>query len=143
MKEIKKGTRELKSIEDTRALGLEIAEALEPGDIVALTGDLGVGKTALAKYIAEGLGIKEKVISPTFTIVKLYENGRMPLAHFDVYRLSGSDELWDTGASEILGGRYASVMEWADIVADALPADALLVHITYGDSDDGRIAEII
>ena len=95
MKEIKKGTRELKSIEDTRALGLEIAEALEPGDIVALTGDLGVGKTALAKYIAEGLGIKEKVISPTFTIVKLYENGRIPLAHFDVYRLSGSDELWD------------------------------------------------
>ena len=143
MKEIKKGTRELKSIEDTRALGLEIAEALEPGDIVALTGDLGVGKTALTKYIAEGLGIKEKVISPTFTIVKLYENGRIPLAHFDVYRLSGSDELWDTGASEILGGRYASVMEWADIVADALPADALLVHNAYGDSDEERIAEII
>ena len=143
MNEIKKGTRELKSIEDTRALGFEIAEALEPGDIVALTGDLGVGKTALTKYIAEGLDIKEKVISPTFNIVKLYENGRIPLAHFDVYRLSGSDELWDTGASEILGGRYASVMEWADIVADALPEDSLLVHITYGDSEKERIAEII
>lgn len=143
MKEIEKGTRELRSIEDTKALGFVIAEALEPGDIVALTGDLGVGKTALTKYIAEGLDIKEKVISPTFNIVKLYENGRIPLAHFDVYRLSGSDELWDTGASEILGGRYASVMEWADIVADSLPADALLVHITYGDSDEERIAEII
>lgn len=143
MKEIKKEKRIIKSKEDTRFLGLEIADALEPGDIVALTGDLGVGKTALTKSIAEGLGIAEEVISPTFTIVKLYENGRVPLAHFDVYRLSGSEELWDIGASDILGGRYASVIEWADIVADALPEDALLVHLSYGDGENERIAEII
>lgn len=143
MKEIAKGRRQLKSKDDTRKLGLEIANALEPGDIVALVGDLGTGKTALTGYIAEGLGIKEKVISPTFTIVKLYESGRVPLAHFDVYRLSGSEELWDAGADDIIGGRYASVIEWADIVADALPSDVLLVHLRYGDNEDERIAEIL
>ena len=143
MKEIAKGRRQLKSKDDTRRLGLEIANALEPGDIVALVGDLGTGKTALTGYIAEGIGIKEKVISPTFTIVKLYESGRVPLAHFDVYRLSGSEELWDAGADDIIGGRYASVIEWADIVADALPSDVLLVHLRYGDNEDERIAEIL
>ena len=143
MKEIAKGRRQLKSKDDTRKLGLEIADALEAGDIVALVGDLGTGKTALTRYIAEGLGIEEKVISPTFTIVKLYENGKLPLAHFDVYRLSGSEELWDAGADEIIGGRYASVIEWADIVADALPSDALLVQLSYGDNDDERIAELL
>ena len=143
MKAIEKGIRELKGREGTRSLGLEIADALEPGDIVALTGELGTGKTALTGYIAEGLGISEKVISPTFTIVKLYESGRVPLAHFDVYRLSGAEELFDAGASEIIGGRFASVIEWADIVANALPSDALLVHLTYGNEEDERIAEII
>ena len=143
MKEIAKGTRQLKNKEDTRNLGLEIANALEVGDIVALVGDLGTGKTALTGYIAEGLGIDDKIVSPTFTIVKLYENGRLPLAHFDVYRLSGSDELWDAGASDIIGGRYASVIEWADIVADALSSDALLVRLSYGDNEEERIAEIL
>lgn len=143
MKDIEKGVVRLNGIEDTRKLGFKIADALEPGDIVALVGELGAGKTALTKYIAEGLGIESKVISPTFTIVRLYEDGRVPLAHYDVYRLSGSDELWDTGAADIIGGRYASVIEWADIVADSLPEDALLVHLQYADEDGARIAEII
>ena len=143
MKEIERGKLILDSEEKTRELGLRIASALEPGDIVALVGELGAGKTALTKYIAEGLDIKSKVISPTFTIVRLYEDGRVPLAHYDVYRLSGSDELWDTGAGDIIGGRYASVIEWADIVADSLPEDALLVQLSYADEEGARIAEII
>ena len=143
MKGIRKGTRELQSIDDTKKLGTEIADALEPGDIVALVGDLGVGKTALTKFIAEGLGVSEEINSPTFNIVKLYKSGRIPMAHFDVYRLSGAEELWETGASEILGEDYASVVEWADIIADALPSDALLVHIRYGKTPEERIAEII
>ena len=77
---------------ETRALGLRIASAAEPGDIIALVGDLGTGKTALTKYIAEGLGVTEEVISPTFNIVKEYRSGRIPLFHFDVYRLSGPEE---------------------------------------------------
>ena len=143
LKEIVRRHVILKNEEDTRRLGYEIADALEPGDIVALTGDLGVGKTALTRYIAEALGIKEKIVSPTFTLVKLYDSGRVPLAHFDVYRLSDSDELWNVGAEDIIGGRYASVIEWADIVADVLPADALLVSLSYGGDEGERVAEIL
>jgi len=139
MKDIKKGTFIIDTEAGTRALGLSIADAAEPGDIIALTGDLGTGKTALTKYIAEGLGIKEEVISPTFTIVREYRSGRLPLFHFDVYRLSGPEEFIDAGAEDYLEDSGLSVIEWADIVADALPADALLVNIEYAEDDKRRI----
>ena len=143
MKETEKGIIKLNGKAETRELGLKIADALEPGDIVALMGQLGSGKTELTKAIADGLGVKEKLIIQTFTLVKLYESGRLPLAHCDVYRLDGSDELFDAGASDIIGGRYVSIIEWADIVADMLPSDALLVHLSYGEGEEERIAEII
>ena len=124
---------------ETRALGLRIASAAEPGDIIALVGDLGTGKTALTKYIAEGLGITEEVISPTFNIVKEYRSGRIPLFHFDVYRLSGPEEFLDTGAEDYLEDSGLSVIEWADIVADALPEDSLLINIEYAGKGERRI----
>ena len=133
----------LNSETDTRALGLRIAEAAEPGDVVALIGDLGTGKTALTKYIAEGLGVKGDISSPTFTIVKEYRSGRMPLYHFDVYRLGSGDELLDIGAEEMLDGDGLCVIEWADIVADVLPEDALAVRLDYGENEGERIAEIL
>lgn len=133
----------LKNEEDTRALGIRIADALEPGDVVALIGDLGTGKTALTKYIASGLGISEEINSPTFTIVKEYRSGRMPLYHFDVYRLGSGEELIDIGAEEMLDGDGACVIEWADIVADVLPADSLAIHLTYGENEGERIAEFL
>ena len=133
MKHIEKGSYIIRSEAETRALGLTIAEAAEPGDIVALIGDLGTGKTALTKYIAEGLGVKEEVISPTFTIVKEYRSGRLPLYHFDVYRLSDGEELLDTGAEDYLEDSGLSVIEWADIVADVLPEDALLIMLEYAE----------
>lgn len=136
MKDIKRGNFIIDTEAGTRALGLSIADAAEPGDIIALIGDLGTGKTALTKYIAEGLGIKEEVISPTFTIVREYRSGRLPLFHFDVYRLSGPEEFIDAGAEDYLEDSGLSVIEWADIVADALPEDALLIHIQY--ADEGR-----
>lgn len=142
MKTVRPRTVKLDSEEDTRSLGLEIADALEPGDVVALTGDLGTGKTALTKYIAEGLGVKEEISSPTFTIIKEYKSGRLPLYHFDVYRLGSGNELLDTGAEELLDGDGACVIEWADIVADVLPADSLIVSLNYGDSENERTAEI-
>ena len=142
MKTVRPRTLKLNSEEDTRSLGLEIADALEPGDVVALTGDLGTGKTALTKYIAEGLGVREEISSPTFTIIKEYKSGRLPLYHFDVYRLGSGDELLDTGAEELLDGDGACVIEWADIVADVLPADSLIVSLNYGDSENERTAEI-
>ena len=143
MKEIRYRKLRLNNEEDTRSLGLEIANALEPGDIVALIGDLGTGKTALTKYIAEGLGIKEEISSPTFTIVKEYKSGRLPLYHFDVYRLGSGDELLDIGAEEMLAGDGACVIEWADIVADVLPADSLVVKLDYGEDENSRIAELM
>ncbi len=124
---------------ETRALGLRIASAAEPGDIIALVGDLGTGKTALTKYIAEGLGVTEEVISPTFNIVKEYRSGRIPLFHFDVYRLSGPEEFLDTGAEDYLEDSGLSVIEWADIVADALPEDSLLINIEYAGKGERRI----
>ena len=87
-----------------RELGLELAAALEPGDIIAMVGNLGTGKTTLSKYIAEGLGVTEALSSPTFNIVKEYRSGRLPLFHFDVYRLSSGDDLVDIGAEDYLYG---------------------------------------
>ena len=132
----------IKSEEDTRRFGIALAEELKPNDVLALIGDLGVGKTSLTKYIAEGLGVTENVTSPTFTIVAEHHSGRMPLYHFDVYRLGSGDELLDTGAEELLDGDGACVIEWADIVADVLPADSLIVSLNYGDSENERTAEI-
>lgn len=129
----------IKSEEDTRKLGLELAEVAEPGDIIALIGDLGTGKTALTRYIAEGLGIKSTISSPTFTIVKEYNNGRMPLYHFDVYRLNDGDELLDIGAEDYLYGKGLCVIEWADIVEDVLPENRLTLRIEYGENDGERI----
>jgi tRNA threonylcarbamoyladenosine biosynthesis protein TsaE len=143
MKELKHGTINIASEADTRELGLAIADAAEPGDIIALIGDLGTGKTALTGYIAEGLGITGEISSPTFNIVKEYRDGRLPLFHFDVYRLADSDEFFDAGAEEYLSGRGVCVIEWADIVADALPEDSLAVKIEYGDTEGARVVTLL
>ena len=110
---------------------------------MALIGDLGTGKTALTKYIAEGLGVKEEISSPTFTIIKEYKSGRLPLYHFDVYRLGSGEELLDVGAEEMLEGDGACVIEWADIVADVLPEDSLVVSLDYGADENERTAQIL
>lgn len=119
-----------------------IANDIEAGDVIALLGDLGTGKTALTGYIAEGLGVKENVSSPTFTIVKEYKSGRLPLYHYDVYRLSNGDELLDTGAEDYLSGEGVCIIEWADIVADVLPEESVIIKIEYGEKEDERIVTI-
>lgn len=121
-----------------RELGMELAKNAEAGDVIALIGDLGTGKTTLTKYIAEGLGITNTISSPTFTIVKEYKTGRLPLYHFDVYRLSDGDELADIGGDEFIGGDGVCVIEWADIVADVLPENAIAIQITYGETEGER-----
>lgn len=94
----------IKNEEDTREFGLALADELEPDDVLALIGDLGVGKTSLTKYIAEGLGVKENVTSPTFTIVAEHHSGRLPLYHFDVYRLESGKDMIDIGCDEYFDG---------------------------------------
>lgn len=123
---------------EMRDFGLWLAGELEPGDVVALVGNLGTGKTTLSKYIAEGLGVKETLSSPTFNIVKEYRSGRIPLFHFDVYRLSCGDELVDIGAEDYLYGDGVCLIEWADIVADILPESSVVVRIEYGEEEGTR-----
>nr|WP_298875274.1 tRNA (adenosine(37)-N6)-threonylcarbamoyltransferase complex ATPase subunit type 1 TsaE [uncultured Mogibacterium sp.] len=129
--------------QDTEAFGMELASTLEPGDIVALIGDLGTGKTTLTKYIAKGLGVTENIDSPTFNIVKEHKSGRLPLFHFDVYRLSSGDELMDIGAEEYFYSNGVCIIEWADIVADIVPDNAKVILIEYGDKQGERIYRCI
>lgn len=124
---------------ETEKFGLELSSCLEPGDIIALIGDLGTGKTTLTKYIAKGLGVTETISSPTFNIVKEYRSGRLPLFHFDTYRLGSGDELLDIGADDYFFGNGVSVVEWADIVMDVLPEEAIVIEIEYGMNEGERI----
>ena len=134
-----KRTLKIKNEEETRRFGLDLAHELKAGDVVALMGDLGTGKTALTRYIAEGLGITARVNSPTFTIVKEYREGRLPLFHFDVYRVSDPDELFNIGADEYFYGDGVCVVEWADLIEELLPEDTRYIYIEYGPKEEERI----
>ena len=122
-----------------QALGEQLAMEAVPGMVYALVGDLGTGKTTLTKAIAKGLGIEEPITSPTFTIVHEYHSGRMPLYHFDVYRLGDPDEMFELGYEEYFYGEGLCVVEWADLVADLLPEEARIFRLEYGSSEDERI----
>ena len=129
------------SVSDTEAFGERLARRLRPGDVVAYTGSLGMGKTALTRGLARGLGCKGRVTSPTFTIVNEYEGG-VPLFHFDMYRLGSSEELYDIGWDDYLSRGGVCAVEWSERVADALPEDAVTVDITRGETDDTRIITV-
>ena len=117
-----------KSPEQTELLGKKLAAFLRPGDVIAYYGDLGAGKTAFTRGLAAGLGIREAVTSPTYTIVNEYLSGRMPLFHFDMYRLSSSDELFDIGWEDYLARGGVCAVEWSENVEDAL-TDAISITI--------------
>ena len=117
-----------KSPEQTELLGKKLAAFLRPGDVIAYYGDLGAGKTAFTRGLAAGLGIREAVTSPTYTIVNEYLSGRMPLFHFDMYRLSSSEELFDIGWEDYLTRGGVCAVEWSENVADAL-TDAISITI--------------
>ncbi len=125
---------------DTYSIGKSIAESAKSGDVYCLKGDLGVGKTVFTKGFAEGLGIKEEVTSPTFTIVNEYTEGRIALYHFDCYRISSSDEMIEIGLDEYISGSGVCLMEWAENIEDILPEDAIWITIEkdYSKSDDYR-----
>lgn len=133
----------IKNEHDTEEFGMKLASSLEPGDIVALIGDLGTGKTTLTKYIAKGLGVTENIDSPTFNIVKEHKSGIIPLFHFDVYRLSSGDELLDIGADEYFYSDGICIIEWADIVADVVPEKAKVILIEYGEKQGERVYRCI
>ncbi len=109
------------SPEETRALGKKLGETAQPGEIYTLNGDLGVGKTVFTQGIAEGLGITEAVSSPTFTIVQVYEDGRMPFYHFDVYRIGDIEEMDEIGYEDYFYGDGLCMIEWAGLIEEILP----------------------
>ena len=126
------------SPEETEALAEKLAVRLSPGQILAYEGDLGAGKTAFTRGLARGLGITENVTSPTYTIVNEYLSGRMPLFHFDMYRLGSSEELYEIGWEDYLARGGVCAVEWSEIVADALEEPCIRVDIRQGETENQR-----
>ena len=124
--------------EQTEALGFRLGQLIQPGAVIAYTGDLGAGKTAFTRGLARGLGIPDRVTSPTFSIVNEYEGGRLPLFHFDMYRLSSSEELYDIGWEDYLARGGVCAVEWSEIVDDALEPDCIRVDIRRGERAQQR-----
>ena len=127
---------------ETEAAGARLAAALAPGSVVAYEGGLGMGKTAFTRGLAAGLGYKGRVTSPTFTIVNEYEGGRLPLFHFDMYRLNSADDLFDIGWEDYLARGGVCAVEWSEIVSDALEDGVLRVDIWRGAGEGERIITI-
>jgi tRNA threonylcarbamoyladenosine biosynthesis protein TsaE len=124
-----------RSAADTRVLAAEVAALLEPGDLVALAGDLGSGKTTFVQGSAETLGVTDPVVSPTFTLVREYE-GRIPVTHVDVYRLTRLQEVLDIGFEDYLDGRTVVFVEWADVIEGLLPESWLGIALTAPADED-------
>ena len=118
-----------KSPEDTFALGKQIGESVVPGSVLTLVGDLGVGKTVFTQGLAEGLGILDAVNSPTFTIVQIYEEGRIPLYHFDVYRIGDISEMDEIGYEDYFYGDGVCLIEWANLIEELLPEQYVEIRI--------------
>lgn len=120
---------ETSSWKETFEYGKELGMCAKPGQVYCLTGDLGVGKTVFTQGFAEGLGISEPVNSPTFTIVQEYYGGRLPFYHFDVYRISEEDEMYEIGYEDYIYGQGVCLIEWAELIHDILPEEYIGITI--------------
>ena len=126
---------------ETEAVGEALAKTLRPGTVLAFRGDLGAGKTAFTRGLGRGLGCTERVTSPTYTIVNEYTSGRLPLFHFDMYRLRSSEDLFDIGWEDYLERGGVCAVEWSENVADAMPEGT--VYVTIERAPEGENARII
>ena len=126
------------SEKETEQLGERLGAKLMPGSVIAYTGDLGAGKTAFTRGLARGLQVPERVTSPTFNIVNEYEGGRLPLFHFDMYRLGGVDELFDIGWEDYLSRNGVCAVEWSENVEEALEEGTIRVDVRRGEHDHQR-----
>ena len=129
----------MKNEADTIEFGKKLGREAQAGTVIALTGDLGAGKTTLTKSIALGLEIDDIITSPTFNIVKEYDTGRIPLYHFDVYRVGDVDEMYEIGCEEYFYGDGVCVVEWADLIEEIMPEDTMWINIEYGEKEGERI----
>lgn len=124
---------------ETRQLGMKLASLLRPGDTVLLRGGLGAGKSELARGIARGLGIAGPVPSPSFTILNAYDEGRLPLYHFDWYRIEDPAEISEMGLEEMIGGDGVALIEWSEKAPDCLPKNVLLAEIRATGEEEREI----
>ena len=120
----------LENEEKTREIGSKLGELLTPKSVICLIGDLGAGKTTMTLSLARSLGVDDYITSPTFTIVNEYE-GKMPLYHFDVYRIGSSEEMYDIGFDEYIDGEGVCIIEWANLIEDILPDEYLYIEMNY------------
>ncbi len=120
---------ETMSAEETFEAGVALAKAAKAGEVYALLGDLGVGKTVFTQGFAKGLGITEPVSSPTFTIIQEYEEGRLPFYHFDVYRIADVEEMYEIGFDDYIEGDGVCLIEWANLISELLPEDITVIRI--------------
>lgn len=129
------------SVHETEALGEALAEKLLPGDVVLLRGELGAGKTAFSRGVARGLGVSGPVTSPTFSLLNCHQ-ARIPLHHFDLYRLTNVEEFEIAGLADYVGGRAVSLIEWPERCEGALPECRLEVTVDYGSTDFERVIQL-
>ncbi|MEG2044450.1 MAG: tRNA (adenosine(37)-N6)-threonylcarbamoyltransferase complex ATPase subunit type 1 TsaE [Clostridia bacterium] len=129
------------SVEQTEEIGYNIGKALEKGDIIAFSGNLGAGKTALTRGIAKGIGYDGEVTSPTYTILQIYD-GLISLCHFDMYRVESKEDLISTGFFDYLDDEMCMAIEWSENIAFALPKNVIKINISYGETENDRIIEV-
>ena len=129
---------ETASTAETTQLGCTLGERLQPGDTVLLIGDLGAGKTCFIQGLCSGLGVEEPVTSPTFTLINEYQ-GRLPVAHFDLYRLNDPESVLDIGFDEYIDSNQVCLIEWADKFLEIMPADAIEVRIEIGEGERRKL----
>jgi len=128
----------IRTAEDMEALGRSIGEKCTPGTVISLRGSLGAGKTVFAKGVARSLGINEAIVSPTFTLVQEYE-GRLPMYHMDLYRITSEDDFQMIGGEDMLYSDGVTLVEWSEIINDTLPVGTLFVQITVNDDQSRTV----
>ncbi|MBC8590043.1 tRNA (adenosine(37)-N6)-threonylcarbamoyltransferase complex ATPase subunit type 1 TsaE [Lachnospiraceae bacterium NSJ-29] len=131
----------LNSLQETEEFGIRLGKLLKSGDILCLNGDLGAGKTTMTKSIGIGLDVEEYITSPTFALINQYR-GRIPVYHFDVYRLENVDELYDLGFDEYFFGNGVCIIEWAEKINKMIPKEKIVINIQKGNNENERILHI-
>lgn len=137
-----KKTVQTSSTAETEALGRRIAQTLQGGEVLALFGPMGMGKTAFTRGLAAGLGIAKGISSPTFALVHVYDGGRLPFYHFDMYRVEGWDDLSSTGYFDYLEDGGVLVIEWSENIEAALPLEAVRITFARGEQDSDRMITV-
>ncbi|QUH24889.1 tRNA (adenosine(37)-N6)-threonylcarbamoyltransferase complex ATPase subunit type 1 TsaE [Serpentinicella alkaliphila] len=131
-------SKNINNLEETQKLAYKLGKLVKSGDVICLIGDLGAGKTTFTQSLAKGMEVNDYVTSPTFTIVQEYE-GRLPLYHFDVYRISDASEMYDIGFDEYVYGQGVCVIEWAHLIKNVLPKNYLWIELTHVEEDKRKI----